>query len=455
MKKFLALLSITIFFLGNVYAQQKKVYILIDAKYTKKLTYEYESSLVGALNKQSSATKEKKGIFECYSFPEEGNITAYFKISKNKKGEQFTKLPANTIKPKNRDLNTTLINNVIYLRQKAYLLKRTSKGYDSYIVEGASYIKETPEYIAYSNSEGVYEIKKGSMQGSYTPALASTLKNKLNVSHRIEGNRIIGYKIETSNKQSLELIPGLGLRSETQQSKRLKTVQLKYVNQFTAKDYLYRLKGDPIQTVASASERNTTVQAEPIAGSSRTRGKAEAFSNTDFFAEAPKAVIVQPEMEKGPMQPIASQRTLEGTPFNVVASEPKVQSNSQIQKGYHRVVDGDNLYAISRKFKIPVKRLMALNKLSSYNINVNQQLKVVDDGSIVSSMNPTLAERQETNSKIKNYIYSVEQDDTLFSIATKFKTTIANLCILNKIEDINHALNIDDELIIRQSIVSE
>jgi len=443
MKNFLALLFITVFFFGNVYAQQNKVYILVDAKYTKKLAY--EKHIVEALNTESNTNKEK---FECYSFPGNENVTAYFKISKQKKGKPLAKLPANTINPRNNVLNRTLLNNIMNNVQTAYLLKRTRKGYDSYSIEVTSYMQETPEYIAYFNSGGVYEIEKATRKAFYTSTIMNRVEDKLKISCRVEENRTIGYKIEISEKQSLELVPGLGLRSKI--SGPYET-ELKYVNQLAAKDYFNTLKGDPISVVKKEVVADNTV--EPIAGVSNPAAVSEVNTKSDFFAVPRKEKKVAHSLKKEPIASGSLMKFKEST----LNKETAKQNLAGIatKKGYYRVVDGDNLYAISRKFNIPVKRIMALNKLSSYNINVNQQLKVVDDGSIVSSMSPALIERQEANGTLKNYIYKIEQNDTLYSIAVKFKTTIANLCILNKIEDVNHALNIDDELIIRQSTTAK
>lgn len=78
----------------------------------------------------------------------------------------------------------------------------------------------------------------------------------------------------------------------------------------------------------------------------------------------------------------------------------------------YKVVKGDTLYSIARKFNTTVDELKALNNLTSNTISIGQILK------IPSSSTTT---------------YTVVKGDTLYSIAKKFNTTVDKLKVLNNL----------------------
>lgn len=94
----------------------------------------------------------------------------------------------------------------------------------------------------------------------------------------------------------------------------------------------------------------------------------------------------------------------------------------------YTVKRGDSLYSIAREFNTTVDTLKELNKLTSNLLNVGQVLQIPN--------NQTL----ETT-------YTVQQGDSLYSIAKKYDTTVDNLKQLNNLT--SNLLTIGQILIVR------
>ncbi len=80
------------------------------------------------------------------------------------------------------------------------------------------------------------------------------------------------------------------------------------------------------------------------------------------------------------------------------------------------VKKGDNLYSISRKFKIPIQELISVN-------NVNEPYKIFPGEQI------TLP---------SNKIHIISKGDTLYSISRKYETDVFTLSKLNNIANVNN-----------------
>lgn len=84
----------------------------------------------------------------------------------------------------------------------------------------------------------------------------------------------------------------------------------------------------------------------------------------------------------------------------------------------YTVVTGDNLSSIAAKFNTTVSNLCSLNNISNPNlIYVGQVLKINEPASSIS--------------------YTVVAGDNLSAIASKFNTTVSNICNLNNISNPN------------------
>ena len=98
---------------------------------------------------------------------------------------------------------------------------------------------------------------------------------------------------------------------------------------------------------------------------------------------------------------------------------------------YYKVVKGDSLYSIARKFGISVDSLKKLNGLNSNLINVGDLLKI-----------------SEGNSS-NNNSYIVMKGDTLYSIARMFNISVDDLKKLNNLTTNN--LSVGQSLIVKKN----
>ncbi len=82
----------------------------------------------------------------------------------------------------------------------------------------------------------------------------------------------------------------------------------------------------------------------------------------------------------------------------------------------YTVVPGDTLYAIARRYNTTVDALKALNNLSSNIINIGETLKI------------------PTNNNDANYLtYTIKRGDTLYDIAKSYDTTVNAIKSLNNL----------------------
>ena len=93
----------------------------------------------------------------------------------------------------------------------------------------------------------------------------------------------------------------------------------------------------------------------------------------------------------------------------------------------YKVVSGDSLYSIARKYNTTIDAIKRLNNLTSNLLSIGETLKI-----------PT--------TKADNKTYVVQSGDSLYSIAKKFNTTVDNLKRLNNLS--SNLLSIGQILII-------
>ena len=108
----------------------------------------------------------------------------------------------------------------------------------------------------------------------------------------------------------------------------------------------------------------------------------------------------------------------------------------------YKVIKGDTLYSIARRFNTTVNEIIALNNLNSTILSVGQELfvpAISDETEPIEPIEPQ-PPIEETE------IYIVKKGDSLWTIAKQYNTTVNDLIELNNLSDIN--LQIGDELLI-------
>ena len=91
----------------------------------------------------------------------------------------------------------------------------------------------------------------------------------------------------------------------------------------------------------------------------------------------------------------------------------KIEPKKNVE--FYKVKKGDNLYSISKKFNISIKKIIKYNR-------INEPFKIFPNQRIFLP---------------KNIFYKVKKGDTLYSISRKFKSNIYSISKLNKLKNIN------------------
>lgn len=98
---------------------------------------------------------------------------------------------------------------------------------------------------------------------------------------------------------------------------------------------------------------------------------------------------------------------------------------------YYTVVAGDTLYGIANKYNLTVDELKKMNNLKSNNLTINQKLLVSGTG-------------EDNSSNYDTYI--VKSGDSLWSIASRYNTTVDKLKDINNLS--SNMLSIGQKLLV-------
>ena len=96
--------------------------------------------------------------------------------------------------------------------------------------------------------------------------------------------------------------------------------------------------------------------------------------------------------------------------------------------GYYTVKKGDSLWSIANSFGVTVSELKSLNNLSSNNLSIGQKLKI-----------PEKEVEEEIVTEGNTYV--VKSGDTLYSIANKYGVTVSDLKTTNNLTSNTLSLN--------------
>jgi LysM repeat protein len=117
-----------------------------------------------------------------------------------------------------------------------------------------------------------------------------------------------------------------------------------------------------------------------------------------------------------------------------VADYKGIKYTAPSEGDYYTVVKGDSLWSIANKFDMTVDELKKINNLTSNTLQVGQTLKV----STTQEVAP------------EDYLlYTVKSGDSLWSIASKYNTTVATLMSVNNLN--TSVLKVNQQLLIPKS----
>ena len=108
----------------------------------------------------------------------------------------------------------------------------------------------------------------------------------------------------------------------------------------------------------------------------------------------------------------------------------------------YKVIKGDSLYSIAKKYGTSVEEIKRINYLTSNNLVIGQVLRI-----------PEMYTKEE-DMVLPSYInYKVVRGDTLYSIAKKFGVSVDSIIQDNSLK--NNTLSVGQNLKIRSSSVEE
>ncbi len=142
---------------------------------------------------------------------------------------------------------------------------------------------------------------------------------------------------------------------------------------------------------------------------------------------------------------------LEGISIGQELTIPLLLSNNSTidtpEQINHFVDIGETLYAISKKYAVTIDDLKLWNNLSSNELNVGQQLKVYLTS--IDEKTPLLVLKESTGASTLNTsskYHIVEEQQTLFAISQKYQVSIEELQTWNELDGAN--ISIGQRLIV-------
>lgn len=134
------------------------------------------------------------------------------------------------------------------------------------------------------------------------------------------------------------------------------------------------------------------------------------------------------------------------TTFTTISTiDADLSKKDTLAGGYYLVKQKESLYVISNKFGISVHRLMEINNLQSYALDLNQRLKVVDDNTVPALKRSPVVKKDDAG-KNQITVHIVEQGQTLYAISKLYGLELADLYKLNK--GLQDRIDINQELVV-------
>jgi LysM repeat protein len=106
--------------------------------------------------------------------------------------------------------------------------------------------------------------------------------------------------------------------------------------------------------------------------------------------------------------------------------------NDKPKRIIHQVGRGQNLYRISLAYDVQPEDIMRWNKLTNDQLNTGQRLIIFKDNKRKDI--PAIPKIDQNHKSNKRVFHRVRSGQSLYSIAKKYKTTIASIKELNKLK---------------------
>lgn len=105
-------------------------------------------------------------------------------------------------------------------------------------------------------------------------------------------------------------------------------------------------------------------------------------------------------------------------------------------RGYHKVQRGETLYRIARKYRASVTNIIRWNRLSKpYNLSVGQVLRVYSPSGVrLASKKRSTRRRITRTTRVNSQYHTVSKGDTLYSIARRYRKSVQQIAITNKLK---------------------
>ncbi len=105
----------------------------------------------------------------------------------------------------------------------------------------------------------------------------------------------------------------------------------------------------------------------------------------------------------------------------------KSKNEKKLRKGEYKVVSGDTLFSIARKYKVSIEEIVKLNKLGSNTLLHPGQILKIPGLSYTQKAKEAVAKNKKT-------VYRVKKGDTIFSIAMKYNMRVDTLRKMNNLK---------------------
>ncbi|GAB4493868.1 MAG: hypothetical protein OHK0019_18720 [Saprospiraceae bacterium] len=389
MKQYISTL-LTFLFVLPVLSAQMPLYI------------QFEPTCVNQLEYQFTYTNQNLLMYSIAK----GENELYFFVISNKEPVLTAQSPVGTVTCQSDEINATVIENINAGGRLAYIVFKAQNGFLSFPVESAGYIARSGTYFAFRTPNYDFVMDTASINYARNlsrPGVASPVY--LTGRRSQDCLQLYAFRLEPVQPEApradVEVIPGIGIISDRTGRNGSEMEQNVYrllrINGISLDDYIYAACNNPKNQDGTSSSFITSLPP--------TANPNDAFNVQNPFVEPDKeGYYTQPPSQSGNTQ-------LVNCPI------PPGQ-------GYHIVQPGDSLGGIARRYNVDKKALMQWNNLKNAN-----QIKVCDRIWVVPQTVPGTASPGATGYHV------VQKGETLFSIARKYNTTVANIRHWNNLKN--------------------